>query len=482
MDKLVVARVLSVMTFSLFGTLFFPMLLALFMEDAAGGSVFLLIMVITLIISFELKSYSHGVSKNSRLQVKDGVAITTFGWILISVLGMLPYFLSGELRVLDAFLESVSGFAGVGGTVATDVTGFSPAILLWRSLTNWIGGLGIILLFMAIIPQKGAFFMIKAENSFASERELPKVRNHAKAIFAIYAALTFLCFDTFVILGADAFSAVNHALTTVSTGGFSVFNDGLMTYKNPNIELAAAVFMIVSAVSFPLYLTAVRKGAKELFKSTELRAFLAIIVISTTLITLDLFLNGRNEFFGGLHLAFFHVASLSSTTAFTTDDFDTWPALSKGILLFLMFVGGCAGSTAGGVKIFRIVLLSKMIGVILRQKLHPQQIITAKMNGKTVPDEIFFGAARLFFATLVIDAAFAGFLILNGVNSDDSILVAISTMASVGPGFGIEGAMSNYSLLPDFAKLTAAAVMILGRLEIFTALVFFTRDFWDTDW
>ncbi len=482
MDKYVVARVLSVMTFSLFGALFFPMLLALFMEDAEGGSVFLLIMVIALIISFELKSYSHGVSKNAKLQVKDGVAITVFGWTLISVLGMLPYFLSGELSALDAFLESVSGFAGVGGTVATDVTKFSPAILLWRSLTNWIGGLGIILLFMAIIPQKGAFFMIKAENSFASERELPKVRDHAKAIFAIYAAITFFCLDTFMILGADTFSAVNHALTTVSTGGFSVFNDGLMAYHNPKIELAAAFFMIISAVSFPLYLTAVRKGAKELFKSTELRAFLIIIAAATIFITVDLFINGKNDFFGGLHLAFFHVTSISSTTAFTTDDFAEWPSFSKGVLLFLMFVGGCAGSTAGGVKIFRIVLLGKMIGVILKQKLHPQQIITAKMNGKTVPDEIFFGASRLFFATLIIDAAFAGFLILNGLELDDSILVAISTMASVGPGFGIEGAMSNYSLLPDFAKLIAAAVMILGRLEIFTALVFFTRDFWETDW
>lgn len=482
MDKKIIARILSVMTLFFFGALFLPMILAIIMNDKIGGAAFSLILLIALIISFELRNYSKKTDANANVTIKESIAVTIVGWFIIALLGTLPYYLSGALKPIDAFLESVSGFAGVGGSAAETIEAFSPAILLWRSLTNWMGGLGIVLLFMALMPQKGAAFMIKAENAANGERQLPRMRDNAKAILAIYFILTLFCALVFIILGADVFSAVNHAMTTIATGGYSVFDEGLSAYHNRAIEFAAAVFMIIASISFSVYLSAIKGNFTPLFKSTEIKVFFSIIIIATTIISLDLFLNNDEKLFMSIHLAFFHVASLISTTAFAISDFDTWPPLSKGLLLFLMFIGGCAGSTAGGLKIFRLVLLCKMIGVILRQKLHPYQIINAKINGKVAPDEIFFGAGRFFFATIVIDVIFAALMILNGVDIDNATLISISTMSSVGPGFGIEGAMSNYSLLPDFSKIFAVFVMILGRLEIFTVLVFFTRDFWRKKW
>lgn len=482
MEKKIIARVLSVMTIFFFGALVLPMILAIIMEDKVGGAVFSLTLLIALIISFELRLYSKKSNPNANISIKESIAITVVGWILISILGMMPYYFSGGITLIDSLLESVSGFAGVGGSAAESVEKFSPAMLLWRSLTNWMGGLGIVLLFMALIPQKGAVFMIKAENSVNAERQLPRMRDNAKGILVIYVALTLLCSATFIILGADIFSGVNHAMTTIATGGFSVFDDGLAHYDNRGIEFSAAIFMIIASLSFTTYLSMVKKNFSVVFKSTEIRIFLAIIFISTIIVAFDLFFNGNENFLFSLHLAFFHVSSLISTTAFATSDFDTWPPLSKGILLFLMFIGGCAGSTAGGLKIFRLVLLCKMIGVILRQKLHPYQLIDVKINGKTAPNEIFFNAGKFFFAVILIDILFAGLMILNGININDAIMVAVSTFSCVGPGFGIEGAMSNYSLLPDLSKIFAIFVMILGRLEIFTVLVFFTKDFWREKW
>ncbi len=482
MEKTIIARVLSVMTLFFFGALFLPMILSVIMEDKIGGAAFALILLIALIISYELRNYAKKSDPNARISIKESVAITVVGWLTIAFLGMLPYYLSGQLNLIDSWLESVSGFAGVGGSAAESIRDFPPAILLWRSLTNWMGGLGIVLLFMALIPQRGALFMVKAENAVNGDRQLPRLRDNAKAIFAIYCFLTIVCAAVLVILGADFFSAVNHAMTTIATGGFSVYDEGLLYYDNRAIEFATAIFMLVASLSFGVYLAVIKGNYSSFFKSTEIKVFFAIVFTATAIISLDLFFNADKNFLPSVHLAFFHVSSIISTTAFAISDFDTWPPLSKGLLLFLMFIGGSAGSTAGGLKIFRLVLLCKMAGVILRQRLHPYQLIEAKVNGKPIPDEIFFSAGRYFFAVIVIDAVFAGIMVLNGLEINDSILVAISTLSCVGPGFGVEGAMSNYSLLPDFSKLCATFVMILGRLEIFTVLVVFTREFWDKKW
>lgn len=482
MEKTIIAKVLSVMTLFFFGALFLPMILSVIMDDKLGGAVFAVILLIALIVSYELKNYAKKVDNNARISIKDSIAITVIGWLSICALGTLPYYLSGHLNIIDAWVESVSGFSGVGGSAAESIENFTPTILLWRSLTNWMGGLGIVLLFMALIPQRGALFMVKAENAVNGERQLPRLRDNAKAIFAIYVFLTALCSAVFIILGADVFSAVNHGMTTIATGGFSVYDDGLTHYDSRAVEFAAAIFMLVASISFSVYLSVIKRNYSAFLKNTEIKVFFSITFTATAIIAFDLCLNAEQNLWSSIHLAFFHVSSIISTTAFAISDFDAWPPLSKGLLLFLMFIGGSAGSTAGGLKIFRLVLLCKMMGIILRQKLHPYQLSETKINGKTIPDEIFFSAGRYFFAAVVIDIVFAGVMILDGIDVNDSILVAISTLSCVGPGFGIEGAMSNYSLLPDFSKLFATLIMILGRLEIFTVLVFFTRDFWHDKW
>ena len=274
------------------------------------------------------------------------------------------------------------------------------------------------------------------------------------------------------------FAAINHAMTTIATGGFGIFNGTVDDYGNGWLELAMTFFMLVSSGSFAMYVVAFRRGAHIILKNTEFVTYLWIVLVAASVVTIDLFVETDMNFFTAFRYAGFHVASLSSTTGFVATDFDTWPPLSKGFLMMTMFLGGCAGSTAGGLKVARIVLLFKMLNVIVQQKIHPQSLTQVKMNGQLVDDEIVFGAARFFFAIVVMDILFAFVMMIDGIDLINSVSVSVSTMASVGPGFGIEGATSGYSLLPSLSKIFACMFMFLSRLEVFVVLALISPSFW----
>lgn len=477
-----IAAVLSTMSLTAGAALAAPLVLALYYEEGVGGADFLLVMLVCLIISFELKRRGKGLDpETTTLTVREGIAVTGLGWIMMSLLGMLPYLFSGYMTPLDCFVESVSGFSGTGATVIEDVEALPRSILLWRSLTNWIGGLGIIVIFMAILPQmgRGAMYMFRAESSGPTkDRQLPRIRDNAKALFLIYVSFTSACALVYGFCGMGWFSAWNHALTTIATGGFSIYNDGINVYNNPALEVCMAFFMLISSGSFAMYVVALRRGKRAILQNTEFRVYLLLNVAAAALIVIDLWVEMGMGMLEGLRYTVFHVASISSTTAFVTYDFDGWPAFSKGILLLLMFMGGCAGSTAGGLKISRVVLLVKMLQAIAWQKLHPQMVAQVKMNGQVVPEEVLFSVARFFFAYLMVDVIFAIVMILDGIPMLEAVSVAVSTLGSVGPGFGIEGAMSTYALLPSASKAFACLVMFLGRLEIFTVIALFMPEFW----
>lgn len=237
-------------------------------------------------------------------------------------------------------------------------------------------------------------------------------------------------------------------------------------------------FMVISSGSFAMYVVAFRRGTHIIIKNTEFRIYLWIIFIAALIISIDLFVEMNMDIFTAIRYAGFHVASMSSTTGFVAVDFDKWPPLSKGFLMMTMFLGGCAGSTAGGLKVARIVLLFKMLNIIVMRKIHPQSVAYVKMNGQAVDDEIVFGAARFFFAVVIMDIAFAFIMMFDGIDFINSVSVSVSTMASVGPGFGIEGATSGYSLLPSLSKLFACVFMFLSRLEIFVVLALLSPSFW----
>ena len=480
MNRRLVSALLGYLTLFCGAAMLPPLILAAVLNDSASVAAFLLSMFMCLAATFELERFG-GIKGKDNLGVREGIAITVLGWALISLLGMVPYFAGGWLNPLDSVVESVSGFSGTGATVFEDVEILPPSILLWRSLSNWVGGLGVIVIFMAILPQfgRGAMFILRAESTGPTkERQMPSIRDNAKALFLVYVTLTVACSIAYFLCGLTPFAAINHAMTTIATGGYGVFNGTVSEYGNAWLEMWMSFFMILSSGSFAMYVVAARKGSKVILQNTEFRVYLQIVAVTSAVIAIDLILEQDFNPLDSIRTSIFHVASLSSTTGFVAADFDQWPPLSKGFLLMTMFLGGCAGSTAGGLKVARIILLFKMLVAIVKQKIHPQSVMQVKMNGQVVDDEIVYGAARFFFAVVIMDIAFAFVMMFDGIDLVNSVSVSVSTMASVGPGFGIEGATSGYSLLPNLSKLFACLFMFLSRLEIFTVLALLSPSFW----
>ena len=480
MNRRVVAGLLGYLTLFCGAAMVPPFILAATAEEFNGAAAFLLSIFLCLAATFELERFG-GLQGKDNVGIREGIAVTGLGWMLISILGLVPYFAGGYLGLLDSLTESFSGFSGTGATVIEDVEILPRSILLWLSMSNWFGGLGIVVIFMAIMPQfgRGGMFILKAETTGPTkERQMPRIRDNAKALFSIYVTLTALCAGSYFLCGLSPFVAINHAMTTIATGGYGVYNGTVSEYGNAYLEYCMAFFMVVSSGSFAMYVVAGRKGVGVIFKNTEFRTYLMIITVAAVVVACDLMVEMwvTPEF--AIRAAIFHVASLSSTTGFVSHDFDAYPPLSKAFLMMTMFLGGCAGSTAGGLKVARIILLFKFVALIVRQKLHPNLVTQVKLSGRPIDEDIVYGAAKFFFAVMVLDILFAAVMMFDGIEFTDAVSVSVSTMASVGPGFGIEGATSTYSLLPSFSKFCACGFMFLSRLEIFTVLALFSPSFW----
>ena len=481
MNKRVTAGLLGYLTLFTGAAMLPSFILAAMAGEIEGAAAFLLSMFLCVAVTFELERFG-GLKGKDNIGVRDGIAITGLGWFLVSVLGTVPYFAGGYLNLIDSFVESFAGFSGTGATVFNDVEILPKSILLWRSVSNWIGGLGIVVIFMALLSQfgRGAMFILRAESTGPTkERQMPRIRDNAKAIFKIYVGLTVICAASYFFCGLNIFAAINHAMTTIATGGYGIYNSTVNEYGNPYLEYCMAFFMIVASGSFAMYAVAVRQGLKIIFQNAEFKIYLQIILIASVAVALDLIFEMEWDPEFAIRGAVFHVASLSSTTGFVAHDFDMYPPISKAFLLMMMFLGGCAGSTAGGLKVARIILLFKFVSLIVKQKIHPQLINQIKLNGRVVDENVVYGAAKFFLVVVVMDIVFAFVMMFDGIEFTDSISVSVSTMASVGPGFGIEGATSTYALLPNLSKIAACIFMFLSRLEVFTVLVLFTPSFWN---
>ena len=481
MNRRIVSGLLGYLTLFCGAAMLPPLILAIINKEFDSVAAFLLSIFLCLAATFELERFG-GLKGKDNLGIREGIAITGLGWLLISILGLIPYFSGGYLNFLDSFVESFSGFSGTGATVISNVEILPKSILLWRSMSNWVGGLGIIVIFMAIMPQFGrrGMIILKAETTGPTkERQMPRIRDNAKALFAVYVLFTVICAISYQICGLDAFVAINHAMTTIATGGFGVYNSTVDEYGNPSLEYCMAFFMIVSSGSFAMYAVAFRRGIGVIFRNAEFRTYLMIISVAATVIACDLFMEMQELPETAIRAAIFHVASLSSTTGFVSHDFDEYPPISKVFLIMTMFLGGCAGSTAGGLKVARIILLFKFVMLIIRQKIHPNLISKVKLSGRAVDEDIIYGAAKFFFAVVVMDITFAAIMMFDGIDFVNAISVSVSTMASVGPGFGLAGATSTYELLPDLSKFCACVFMLLSRLEIFTVLALMSPSFWN---
>lgn len=428
-----------------------------------------------------LLAFSCRVDK-IELSLRAAFVLTTLGWVLTSLFAALPlYMTSIELSVTDAVFEAVSGLTTTGSTVISGLDHMPPGILLWRSLMQWLGGIGIIVMAVAILPylKVGGMQLFKMESSDTSEKALPKAAQIATATVSAYILLTLSCFGLYWAFGMTSFEAVAHAMTTLATGGYST-SDSSMGAFNPSVQWTGTLFMLLGGLPFLLYFRAVTGGSlRIILKDPQVRAFLTAVGVLIAALTLWLTITTGEAPLDALRLVAFNVVSVITTTGFATTDYTVWGSFALMVFFFLTFVGGCTGSTSGGVKILRFQFLFMLLRRQMHRLLYPHAVTSDRYAGIRLSEDLLFSAAAFIFIFFLGFWGTALALSLMGLDYATSLSGAATAVANVGPGVGpIIGPAGNFSSLPDAAKLVLCGAMLLGRLEFMTITVLLTRYFW----
>lgn len=421
--------------------------------------------------------------KNMVLYQKAGFAATALSWILMSLVAALPFFLSREIpNYLDAFFESVSGFTTTGATILTNVESLSHCMLLWRSVMILLGGMGVIVFLLALIPKLGGqqnIYLMKAESPGPIiGKAVPKMRNYAALLYGIYLGLVALEIILLLCGGMDFFNAVNTSFSTAGTGGFGIHNDNMAAYHSHYLQTVIAVFMMLFGVNFSVYILILARKFKQILKIEELWFYFGFIAVSTLVIALNIMPLYNNDAGESFHQSFFYVSSIITTTGFGIGDVNHWPQLSKGIILIITFVGAMAGSTGGGFKISRIVILAKEVKKELSMLIHPRNIRTIKMDGKSVDHQVTRNTSVYLVVYL---AVFVGSFLLISIEGRDMVTSFTSvsaTLNNTGPGLNDVGPVGNYADFTVLSKLVFIFDMIAGRLELFPILILLTPSAW----
>lgn len=415
--------------------------------------------------------------------VKEGLVCTGLGWILISFFGCFPFFFSGQIpSFMDALFETVSGFTTTGASILSNVEALTNGAMYWRCFTHWLGGMGVLVFLLAIAPLGGdsdgfTMHLLRAESPGPNVGKLvPKMRKTAVILYLIYVALTVLDFIFLVCGGLSVFDAVCTAFGTAGTGGFGIRNDSMISFS-PYLQNVTTVFMLLFGVNFTCYYFILIGQVKNVFRDEELRLYAGIVIGSALLIAL----NTRGMFssvWDTLRHSFFQVASIISTSGFATYDFDLWPTFSKAILFCLMFLGASAGSTGGGLKCARLLILLKAIRRNIKQVVHPKMVRVVRVNGQAMDDRIISNTTAYFAVYILIMVISLVIVSLDGFAFGDSVSAVVSCFNNIGPGFGAFGATMNYGGASVLSKITLIFDMLLGRLEIFPILILFSANTW----
>ena len=428
-----------------------------------------------------LLKYLTRNKKSKELKKKDGYLIVTAGWIFMSIFGALPYIISGSIPDFsNAFFETISGYTTTGASILTDIEAVPNGILFWRSLTQWIGGMGIIVLALAILPFLGIggmqLFVAEAPG-ITPDKLQPRIQETAKRLWFLYVGLTLAEAIALYVAGMGAFDAVNHSLTTMATGGFSTKNDSLQ-FAEPVIQYIVIFFMFLAGTSFTLTYFALKRNFKKVFKNEEFKVYLSFTVVITLIVTITLLVVSDEPFEASFRDALFQVVSLITTTGFVSADYTSWAPFLSVIFFTLLFVGGSAGSTAGGVKVIRHIVLFKNSFLELKRQLHPSAIMPVRISGQAVEQSIVYNV--LAFIMIYILVFLVGVTLLSTMNVDfNTAFGAVATsLGNVGPGIGDVGPLDNFSEMPTGGKWLLSALMLLGRLELFTVLMLLTPHFW----
>lgn len=419
----------------------------------------------------------------SELTAREGILLTVLVWLSLSVFGALPFWFSPQFSSFtDAVFETVSGFTTTGATILPEVEVLPPVLQFWRHFAHWVGGMGIVLLGIAVLPLIGAggMALYRAEFSGArSEKLKPRLAETALALWRIYFALTLAEYMLLRLAGMDWFDALCHTFSTLGTGGFSTRTASVGAYQSPVIEAIILVFMVLAGMNFTLHYRLWREGeVRAFFSDPEIRGYLSILGAASLAIAVTLWLTSPLEPVEALRAACFQVASIGTTTGFATVDYETWAPLTHAILLALMFIGGCTGSTAGGWKVARVLLMERLVRRELRRTSEKRGVFTVRLGGTVVPEQTLQTLLNLVYLSLLVYLVAVLLVAGSGMDLLTSLTGVAAAMFSIGPGFGSVGPAENYAHLPDFAKWVLAGCMLAGRLEFYTAVVVLTPHFW----
>ncbi len=441
-------------------------------------------LIISSLITFFVGLTSWFFTRKTRLDInkREGYTIVSLVWVVFSFFGSLPFFISGAIpSYTDAFFETISGFTTTGASILNDIESLSHGLLFWRSITQWLGGMGIIVMSLAIFPILGigGMQLFIAEVPGPSPDKLhPRVKETAKRLWGIYAIFTFAEFILLMLGGIDCFDAICHSFTTMATGGYSTKQLSIAFYDSAYIQYIIILFMFLAGTNFTLSYFGLRLRFKKIFKNEEFRFYLLFILGFTIIIVAFLILLTGGDFEKTFRDSLFQVVSIITTTGFVTTDYILWPSFLVLILFILMFFGGSAGSTGGSIKIVRVLLVFKNSFIELRRLLHPNAVIPVRLNSRGVHPTIISNI--LAFVVIYMFSFIFGVIVMSifGLDLESSMGAVAATLGNVGPGIGSVGPMENYSLIHDSGKWFLSFLMLLGRLELFTVLMLFTKSFW----
>ena len=420
--------------------------------------------------------------KNIKLGIRQAFLLTISSWIIISIFGSLPFiYSSSSLSYTDAFFETVSGITTTGSTVINNLQSLSEGILIWRSLLQWFGGIGIIVLAMAILPtlQIGGMQLLHMEHDDPYEKTIPKVNRFVLELFILYIFLSIICGVLYFLNGMSIYDSVIHAMTTISTGGFSNYDQSLAYFNSFQIEIVSIIFMIIGSLPFVLYLQFIHKQKYSLIKDDQIKLFFIILIGIVCLTTFWLNNNQSKEIVTSFRIALFNITSILTGTGYTSSNFSNWGSFGTVIMMIIMFIGGCAGSTTGGIKIFRLQILFRGAITQIKKLTQPHAVLVMRFNGNTVNENTYNSVMGFFFMYIFLFIISAVCLSFFNLDFLTAFSAAASAISNVGPGLGdVVGPNGNYFSLNNSAKWILSLTMIIGRLEIFTVLVLLSINFW----
>jgi trk system potassium uptake protein TrkH len=496
--KTVIVRLLFLLVLLYALAMIFPLGIAVFQKESSMISGFALTMMLSVVVSVPVLILTRKLPL--RFTASDGFMLVFLAWAAACFLGALPYFISGRIpRFADAVFESVSGFTTTGTSIIKDVEAMPRSLLFWRGETHWLGGMGMVVLTVALFPflGVGGFQMLKAETPGPDkDRITPKITETAKLLWLIYISLTALETVLFVLAGMGWFDAVIHAFSTMATGGFSSRSSGLAYWHSPAIDWIAAVFMLIAGFNFTLLFRLMQRRWKEVWRNSEAKAYLLIVAVSAAICAVSfmrsdwkpVLVGALPEYSGGdippvksiwtsIRVAFFYTVSVLTTTGFSTTGQGLLTPIAKGTLFILMFIGGCSGSTAGGVKVIRHVVLFKQSGNELKKIIYPRGVFSVRLNNKVGRKDVVYGVAGFIFLYFALAAVSALVVAASGLNHLTSFSIALISLGNIGLDPGLVEQVAVVAALPDYAKWVLSFIMIAGRLELWTAIVFLSGRF-----